>query len=326
MSAVWLLAPVSADAQMSGGMLVNRMDADGDGRVSEREFRGRRLRFDQVDLDGDGFATKEEFDEAIQRARGNRSTGGKSSAQNEKSAPKVRHGDDHIAIETRPGGAFKVGLYPTNDARAVLLMFEGGGGVFNRGGKGFVSAQYDKFAGFGIAVAVMMPPDDNTGFKGGMAPHFRETKAHAQDIGIAVRELKKRFNIPVWLLGISMGSKSLASFLAHRGGNVDGAIFMSSTTRPPGGFKSVTEYEFSSVRSPVLAVSHEDDACEGTPPMGADEIVRLLTNSAAAKALKFSGGTNRGRSPCGPNTPHTFAGIERDVVSAIAAFIEEHSR
>ena len=322
---MWLLVPVSVDAQMSGSMLVNRMDTDGDGRVSKSEFRGRRLPFDQIDIDGDGYATEEEFDQAIQGVRRKR-TQRETSGQQGQSSAKVQHSDDHMFIETRPGGAFKVELYPANETKAVLLMFEGSGGNFKPGGKGFVSGQYDEFASFGIAVAVMTPPDDNKSFQGGMPPSFRESRSHTKDIGTAVQELKKRFNAPVWLLGISMGSKSLATFLAHRSNMIDGAVFISSSTRPPGGFKSVTDYEFSNVRAPVLAVAHEDDGCKGTPPEGADEIVRLMTQSSAAKILKFSGGTNTGRSPCRTNTHHTFAGIEHEVVSAIAGFIGENTQ
>lgn len=323
---IWLLTPISADAQMLGAMLVNRMDSDGDGRVSKSEFRGRRLPFDQIDLDGDGYATEEEFDKAIRRARGNRSSGRSTAQQQGSGAEKIRNGDDYISIETRPGGSFRVELYPTDNAKATILMFEGSGGNFKPGGKGFVSGQYDEFASFGIAVAVMTPPDDNKSFQGGMPPSFRESRSHTKDIGTAVQELKKRFKAPVWLLGISMGSKSLATFLAHRSNMIDGAVFISSSTRPPGGFKSVTDYEFSNVRAPVLAVAHEDDGCKGTPPEGADEIVQLMTQSSAAKTLKFSGGTNTGRSPCRTNTHHTFAGIEHEVVSAIAGFIGENTQ
>ena len=204
-------------------------------------------------------------------------------------------------------------------------MFEGSGGTFKPGSMGFVNAHYEKFVDAGFTVAVLNPPADERGFRGGMSPRFRESKLHAEDIGFSIRKLKQRFNAPVWLLGISMGTKSVAMFAAFRPKRIDGAIFLSSSTSPPGGYKAVSDYDFSALDAPLLAVAHEDDACKGTPPQGAEEIVRLATGSKNAKYLKFTGGHNRGRSPCGPGTPHTFAGIEDEVVSEIAAFIREHS-
>ena len=59
----------SAFAQMSGKKIVDRMDTDGDGKVSRKEFRGRQLRFEDIDLNQDGFATSEEFDDAMRKVR-----------------------------------------------------------------------------------------------------------------------------------------------------------------------------------------------------------------------------------------------------------------
>jgi predicted alpha/beta-hydrolase family hydrolase len=232
---------------------------------------------------------------------------------------------DTISIETRPGGAFELSIFPADGAKAVILMFEGSGGIFDPGSKGFVNAHHEKFVDAGFTVAVLNPPADRRGFRGGMSPRFRESKLHAKDIGFSIRKLKQRFNTPVWLLGISMGTKSVAMFAAIRPKRIDGVIFLSSSIRPPGGYKAVTDYDFSALYAPLLAVAHEDDGCKGTPPQGAEEIVRLATGSKNSKTLKFTGGYNIGRSPCGPGTPHTFAGIEDEVVSAIAAFIREHS-
>ncbi|MBT6095143.1 MAG: hypothetical protein HOH04_09685 [Rhodospirillaceae bacterium] len=204
-------------------------------------------------------------------------------------------------------------------------MFEGGSGVFSAASKGFINAHHGKFVDAGYTVAILNPPADRQGYKGGMPPRFRETKKHAKDIGFSVRKLKQRFNAPVWLLGISMGTKSVATIAASKPRLINGVIFLSSMTRQPSGHKAVTDYDLSALRAPLLAVAHEDDACRKTPSEGADEIARLATGSRATKVLKFSGGRNGSGSPCRPGTPHTFAGIEDEVVAAIAAFIQEHS-
>jgi hypothetical protein len=58
-----------ASAQVTGERQIMRMDADGDGKVSKAEFRGRKLRFEDIDTNNDGFATVEEFDNAISKFR-----------------------------------------------------------------------------------------------------------------------------------------------------------------------------------------------------------------------------------------------------------------
>ena len=76
---------------------------------------------------------------------------------------------------------------------------------------------------------------------------------------------------------------------------------------------------------PVLAIAHEDDGCQGSPPSGATEIAKAAVASPQAVAMFFSGGLNTGRAPCGTETHHTLFGIEDQVVSAIAGFITAQS-
>jgi len=67
--------------------MLERMDADGDGRISASEFRGKRRPFSLFDLDGDGYATRAEIEEAI---------GGRS--RNKASAEQASRLDGQIAI------------------------------------------------------------------------------------------------------------------------------------------------------------------------------------------------------------------------------------
>jgi len=230
-------------------------------------------------------------------------------------------------IEPRPGGTIELHVFAADNPSAAIVMFEGAGGLFKPNGKGFVSARYGDFVDRGFTVVIVGPPADRRGFKGGMPPKYREHKAHLRDIAMAVKMIKTETGLPVWLLGISMGSKSVASFAASRGARmIAGAVFMSSSTNPPGGYRSVADYDFDALKAPVLAVAHRDDACKGTPPDGAEKIVRAAASSVDATVLMLEGGSNRGRSPCGPGSHHTFTGIEDEVVDAIAAFIKQHPR
>ena len=233
---------------------------------------------------------------------------------------------DVETFKTREGGDFKVHFFAADNPVATIIMFEGAGGLFAPHVDGFVSAQYDKFVSHGLNVAIMDPPADRSGFHGGMPLRFREKRAHAKDIRAVIRKMKRRHQLPVWLLGVSMGSKSVANIVSRRSRGIAGVVFVSSTMRPPPGFKAVTDHDLSGVKSAVLAVAHEDDGCRGTPPEGAREIVNAATSSRRAEVLMISGGSDDGRNPCGIRTPHTMYGVEEESVAGIAKFIKKNNR
>ncbi|NIM20857.1 MAG: hypothetical protein GTN64_00310, partial [Candidatus Latescibacteria bacterium] len=55
---------------------IQRMDTDGDGRISASEFIGCRRPFSFFDRNGDGYATREEIAEAMQMAQQQRNQKG----------------------------------------------------------------------------------------------------------------------------------------------------------------------------------------------------------------------------------------------------------
>lgn len=228
-------------------------------------------------------------------------------------------------MEARPGGSFEAHVFQAENAKATVLMFEGGGGVFKWNGQGFINENYKSFVEKNLNVIIMTPPADRQGFMGGMPPQFREKKAHVHDVGAVLRRFVAKLQKPVWLLGISIGTKSVAAFAESQPDRIAGFVFLSSTMRPPGGYKAVTDHDLTRIRGAVLAVAHKDDECRGTPPEGAKEIVAAASNARITKLLMMSGGSNNGRNPCGIKTHHVFAGIEDEVVDEVAKFIVENS-
>jgi pimeloyl-ACP methyl ester carboxylesterase len=229
-----------------------------------------------------------------------------------------------LTLEPRPGVTLALRIAAPDRPRAAVLLFEGGSGKLNASGRGFLVANHEAFAERGLFAALLDAPSDQTGWRGGMHPRFRLSAEHATDIDAALAALRARSGLPVWLVGISLGTRSAASYASRRPDALAGLVLLSSSTRPKGG-KPVTQMGLGKLRVPVLAVAHRDDGCPGTPPAGAQAIVDAATASPNAKALIVTGGREEGRNPCVPRSHHTYNGIEDEVVDAIAAFIKDNS-
>lgn len=228
-------------------------------------------------------------------------------------------------IETRPGVTVDVLAEVPEGAGALVLLFEGAQGMLLPGSKGFAHKAYPIFLRQGMAAALIDAPTDRSGFRGGLGLRFRESRVHMSDIDAAIRALKQRYALPVWILGTSHGTRSAATYAMFRSKEIAGVVLTSSSTAPPNGDPIHQQPGIKGVSVPLLAVAHLGDQCVGTPPAGAAEIARAATGSPAAVAMLFTGGLNAGPSPCGVETHHAFYGIEESVVAAIIAFIIGHT-
>ena len=227
-------------------------------------------------------------------------------------------------IETRPGVTVTFDLVVPEKAPALVLLFDGGGGKIRANSKGFAQVAQGIFPTKGIASALLDAPSDQRDFMGGMHPRFRMSEGHITDIDTVIAKLRAQTGLPVWILGISLGSRSVGAYAVQRSERIARVIFLSSSTKSPRG-KPVDAFPLHRVTVPVLAVAHEGDACPGTPPEGAERIAAAATAASVSETKIFSGGHNSSREPCRPRTHHTFFGIENRVVTEIAKFIEQHT-
>ncbi len=145
--------------------------------------------------------------------------------------------EELLTIATRPGVSLPF-LLVTPDRRpaASLILFAGGDGQLGLatwatgGGKrgNFLVRSRALFAERGFLAAVVDAPSDRTadGLTG-----FRSTEAHTQDIAGVIAFLKQRADVPVWLVGTSMGTVSAANAAARVPQNVHGLVLTSSVTR-----------------------------------------------------------------------------------------------
>lgn len=227
------------------------------------------------------------------------------------------YAEDSIDISTRPGVTMEILYQKAKDPPAHLILFEGGPGVFkDLEFPGFLFGTRSDFRAKGFSVAAVNPPSDTNE---DMRRGFRSSAEHVQDIEILIRWLKKQKDVPVWLLGVSLGTQSVAWLGSNVKEKLGGVILISSKTSGKG--TSIIDMDLYNIKVPVLIVHHKDDNCPGTPLSATKSILARLENSPNAKIKLFDGGHIEGDYPCFTGTPHTFHGIQNKVADAISKFI-----
>lgn len=226
---------------------------------------------------------------------------------------------DRFSVSPRGAEVELTGDVPAG-AKAIVLILEGGGGNLDASGRGFAFELYRHLPDQAVGAVLMDAPSDQHGFMDGMSPKFRASPAHMKDIAAAIMAVRTRYRRPVWLFGISLGSRSAAMFSVRQPNLIGGLILASSSTNPPRG-KSIEQLPLHRVNRPILALAHSDDRCAGTPPEGAARIVARATFAPRRKAVMLDGGHASGRQDCGVGTPHVFSGIEEQVATVIADFV-----
>jgi dienelactone hydrolase len=178
-----------------------------------------------------------------------------------------------------------------------------------------------RFTQQGLAVAVIDTPSDRNNLVG----TFRESAEHVADIGAAIAWARQRFGKPVWLVGTSRGTHSVAFAATSLGGAAapDGIVLTSSvlarsrvgqtTARP------VQELPLEQLKMPVLVAHHAQDECVVCPPSQLPVLMSKLP-AATSRLVTYQGGRSVG-DPCEAFAWHGFNGIEDQVVADIAGWI-----
>jgi hypothetical protein len=234
-----------------------------------------------------------------------------------------------VDLPTRPGATQRLLVVaPEGAPRATVILLPGGHGGLQLGpdgafgwGKGnFLCRSRGLFAEQGFLVALVDAPSDRQA-----APWldgFRERPEHVADVRAVIAWARKEARAPVWLVGTSRGTISAAFVATELAGSSDGpdGLVLSSSILRDRHAHAVPELELHRLRLPVLAVHHRDDGCPGTPFSETQRLMGALRPVAQRELLVFQGGEDVG-DPCQARGHHGFAGIEREVVGAIASWI-----
>ena len=135
-------------------------------------------------------------------------------------------------------------------------------------------------------------------------------------------KLQKEFGLPVWLLGTSRGSTSVANgALSVKPGDIAGIVLTSSVGIETSRGGNVLNFYLDRIKVPALVAHHRDDGCWATPFRGAVDIQKAMTGSSRTDLMGFDGGNAEGN-PCRAKSHHGFLGIEKQVIDAISTWMK----
>lgn len=232
-----------------------------------------------------------------------------------------------VDIPTRPGVTQRMIVVSPPNPKAALVLIPGGHGGLQLAADGsmqwgdgnFLVRTRQQFADQGLMVAVIDAPSDrqSSPFLHGA----RQKPEHAADIKAVIAWLRENAKVPVWLVGTSRGTQSVAYLaIALAGGDGPDGIVLTSTILTDDKGRPVPNMSLERIRMPVLVVHHEHDGCSHCSFSGVPALMSKLENNPKSKLLSFRGGRNKG-DPCEPLAYHGFNGIEAEVVQQTAAWI-----
>lgn len=215
---------------------------------------------------------------------------------------------------------------PAN-ARGTIVMLPGGEGNVGfeddgdiRHGHNFVVRTRSLWNARGYAVLI---PDtvDHANLRG-----RRSTPEYAQLVRDLVTFAHRQIARPVFLLGTSQGAIAAMNGASHaEPDSIAGVVLTESVSVLGGSGETVFDADPRGVRVPALIVANRDDRCNVAPPSAAHKIAQAMSSSHDVTIIDVEGGIARSSTACGSLTPHGYYGIEDDVVSRIAHWLDDHA-
>ena len=219
---------------------------------------------------------------------------------------------------------------PNAPTDTALMMFRGSPGYAkiesvkdkNRNYANFVRQNEVLFIREGIALVVMDCPTDQWGEYGGPGPtncfdDYRSSKAHADDVRRIMAVLREQHGYSkFYVLGHSQGTVSSRWMAKQLGNEIEGSIHSASinVANPKGYAKSMRDFPYQSITTPMIHIHNEKDACSGTP-------YKLVQAYAGENLITVRGGIPEGE-PCGAGHLHSHQGREEVVAKTVIGWIK----
>ena len=207
-------------------------------------------------------------------------------------------------------------LASTPKPQAVVLLFQGGGGLAGITDDGSVKSKHtfvrslNLWAQYGID-AVLVDSPYNLGHT---KINLRGRQDHLNRVDEVVRFYKAKLNLPVWIFGHSMGS-STATYYANEfdssGKKIAGIIIAGTIS---------SAYLNQDVEIPVLGIHHQQDDCRVTPVSATSRIIDGRPPKFISKLEIIDGGISEG-GVCDSFAYHGFNQTEPEFIKRAAQFI-----
>lgn len=208
-------------------------------------------------------------------------------------------------------------LVKAPQAKALVILLIGGGGVLNLSEQGFTPSQHtfvralSEWGAYQIDAVLMDTPFDLGDLRRG---DLRDRPEHLARLQSVIHYYRTQTQLPIWIFGHSMGSSSVVHY-ANQGElaltQLTGLI-VAGTVR--------TAQLQSTVRLPVLAIHHRDDACGGTPLRASEQLIALRPSGTISELVVMEGGETQGNI-CHSFAYHGFYRIESAMIAKAAQFI-----
>jgi len=233
-----------------------------------------------------------------------------------------------IDIPTRSGVSERLLILSPENPKAVVVLFAGGhGGIqlssegkFGWGEGNFLMRTREFFVKQGLMVVIVDAPSDRQ--REPFLNGFRQTKEHVQDISAVVSWLKTQTTAPLWLVGTSRGTQSVAYVAIENPTDIHGIVLTSSILYDAKS-NAVSEMKLEKLRMPVLVVHHKNDGCSHCSFDLIPSLMHKLTATTSTDMIAIEGGQTKG-DPCNAFGYHGYNGVEEDVVSKISEWVLTH--
>ena len=233
-----------------------------------------------------------------------------------------------VDIPTRSGVGNRVAILSPETPKAVVVLFAGGhgglqttdDGKFGWGEGNFLVRTRELFVKAGLMVVIVDAPSDRL-----HEPYlngFRQTKEHVQDVNAVLAWITTQTSLPIWLIGTSRGTQSVAYIATENQSNIHGIVLTSSILSDAKS-TALPEMKLEKLQMPVLVVHHHNDGCSHCSFDLVPSLMNKLSSTTSKELFVIEGGQTKG-DPCNAFGHHGFNGVEQEVVTKIADWVLVH--
>ena len=235
----------------------------------------------------------------------------------------AQHDGTLFDVATRDNVTVTLYWHPMQGASTTLVLFPGGAGGFGRiengrpNGGNFLVRSLPEFVTQGYNVAIIGRPSD----RNDLDYADRITDVHLSDIAAVLKFIKLQSAAPLWLIGTSRGTVSVAHAAIHLPRDALAGVVLSSGIVDLRKAGALPSQSLGAITVPVLVIHHARDGCRVCLPRDVPSVLQGLTSAQVKKLAMVDGGANPSGDACGPFHWHGYIGMEREAVQIITSWI-----